>query len=120
MPNEPAQPHPPKAPLTDSPWFWLFLFGLAGVAALVAITPKYLRRQARIEQQYYANREILRRQAQGPGQHGTAEVEPKLPPARGELLVPLKPLLALLVILLLAAVPVWVLARRRRSQSTSG
>ena len=34
--------------LSDSPWFWLLLFGAAAVAALAAIGPKHVRRQERL------------------------------------------------------------------------
>lgn len=115
MPSEPP-PNPSKPPLTDSPWFWLFLFGLAGVAALAAIGPKYVRRQAKIEQQYYAREEILRRQVERPAEAGAKRAEDKAAPGRGELLIPLWPVVAVLLGLLLAASGVWaVFGRERRT-----
>ena len=34
--------------LSDSPWFWLLMFGSAAVAALAVIGPKHVRRQERL------------------------------------------------------------------------
>jgi len=34
--------------LSDSPWFWLLMFGAAAVAALAVIGPKHIRRQERL------------------------------------------------------------------------
>ena len=44
----------PQAPITDSPWFWLYLFCTAGLIALAASSGKYQQRQARIEREYHA------------------------------------------------------------------
>jgi hypothetical protein len=35
-------------PVTDSPLFWLLLFGSAGLLMLTAVEPKYIKRQERI------------------------------------------------------------------------
>jgi hypothetical protein len=42
MPSRPA-------PATDSPLFWLLLFGSVGLVMLTAIEPKFAKRQQRIE-----------------------------------------------------------------------
>jgi hypothetical protein len=39
-------------PLTDSPWFWIYLFGTAALIALALIGPKFGPRQAQIEREY--------------------------------------------------------------------
>jgi len=39
-------------PLTDSPWFWVYLFGTAALIALALISPKFGPRQAQIEREY--------------------------------------------------------------------
>jgi hypothetical protein len=86
---------------TDSPWFWVMVFSAAGLVVLAVLWPKYVQRQARLELQYRASREVTRRQAAGevaarlPGQEGDAA-----PPAAGELLIPLWPLGAVLVVVL--------------------
>ena len=70
------------------------LFAGMGVVSLVVISPKYSKRQGRLELQYQARQEIARRQVEGtgarrePGQEGNAP-----PPAPGELLIPLWPLI---------------------------
>lgn len=38
----------------DSPWAWLLLFGAVGAFGLLAIAPKYNRREARLERAYQA------------------------------------------------------------------
>ena len=85
--------------VTDSPWFWVMLFCAAGAAILLVMTPRYSKRQTRLEMQYYARQEIARRQVEGvdaaspPGKEGEAP-----PPAGDELLIPLWPLWSLLTI----------------------
>ena len=36
-------------PLADSPWFWAFLFGASALILAIGVSPKYARRQARLE-----------------------------------------------------------------------
>jgi membrane protein implicated in regulation of membrane protease activity len=70
------------------------VFSVAAMVALVVIWPQYAKRQRRLEMQYQAQQEIARRQvagepkARGAGQEGDAP-----PPAAGELIIPLWPLL---------------------------
>ncbi len=45
--NEKSRP-----PLTDSPWFWLYLFATAGLIGGALIQPKFNQRQAQIERQF--------------------------------------------------------------------
>jgi hypothetical protein len=47
-----------KPPVTDSPWFWVLMFSLIGIAAIVAIGGQYGKRQARLERQYQARERI--------------------------------------------------------------
>ena len=60
--NEPPIDRPAKGPppVTDSPWYWLALFGVMGLAALLAIGPKYGRRQASIERKHQAQQQMPR------------------------------------------------------------
>ncbi|HZZ28354.1 MAG TPA: hypothetical protein VFE46_10170 [Pirellulales bacterium] len=49
--------------VTDSPWFWVMLFSLAGLAALFTIGPKFERREASIEEKFHARERGLGREA---------------------------------------------------------
>lgn len=53
--------------MTDSPWFWLGLFGLSALVALVAIGPKFQRRHARLELQSQVREQVWRGQLVQPG-----------------------------------------------------
>lgn len=50
--NANSAPSPSPPPLTDSPWFWLYLFSIAALAGLFLIGPKYYARQSQVERQY--------------------------------------------------------------------
>jgi hypothetical protein len=39
----------PSPSITESPWYWVYLFCTAGLVALVLIGPKYAARQSQIE-----------------------------------------------------------------------
>ena len=39
-------------PITDSPWFWAYLFGTAALIALALAGPKFGPRQAQIEREF--------------------------------------------------------------------
>jgi hypothetical protein len=41
-----------RAPITDSPWFWAYLFGAAALIALALLAPKYGPRQAQLEREF--------------------------------------------------------------------
>jgi hypothetical protein len=43
---------PSPRPVTDSPWFWVYLFGTAALIALALASPKFGPRQAQIEREY--------------------------------------------------------------------
>jgi hypothetical protein len=43
---------PSRRPITDSPWFWAFLFSTTALLALAVIAPKFAQRQAHIEREY--------------------------------------------------------------------
>jgi len=49
MPTDSSTKRPP---LTDSPWYWLYVFATAGLVALVLMGPKYAARQSQLEQNY--------------------------------------------------------------------
>jgi hypothetical protein len=103
--------------IADSPWFWVMLFSAAGVVCLLVILPQYAKRQRRLEMQYCARQEIERRQVEGTaaarphGQEGSAP-----PPAAGELIIPLWPLLVLFsLMLLVSSAMLWRSNRGRRA-----
>jgi hypothetical protein len=90
------------------------LFCAFGVVFLLAIWPRYSARQRRLEMQYRAREEILRRNAAGEsparptGQEGDAP-----PPAAGDLIIPIWPLvLLLLVACAVSAAQLWRIRRR--------
>lgn len=58
-------------PLTDSAWFWVFMFSGVAMLGIIAVGPKYVRRQARAEQRY-ANR-VQTWQHQQQAAEGSAE-----------------------------------------------
>jgi hypothetical protein len=41
-----------RTPITDSPWFWAYLFGTAALIALALLSPKYGPRQAQLEREF--------------------------------------------------------------------
>lgn len=87
----------PPAPLTDSPLFWLALFGVFGLVAMFVIGPKYAVRQGGIEARFQ-NREMASRW-KGQTIHSADAVEAaRLPvsPDQRKLLIPLTPLFVLL------------------------
>jgi hypothetical protein len=98
-----SQASPPfvRAPLAESPWFWAMLFSAFGLALLLSMAPRYNARQRRLEMQYLAHEEMARRRATGDniardaGQEGEAA-----PPASGELMIPLWPLVTAFALLL--------------------
>jgi hypothetical protein len=117
MPDSSGAPRV-KPSLTDSPWFWAMIFSAMGVTLLLAISPKYAKRQGRLELQYQARQEITRRQVEGsgamrePGEEGSAA-----PPGPGELIIPLWPLVLLFAVLF--ALAAGMLYRARRSMAGS-
>ena len=45
-----AEPQPPsKASITDSPWYWVYLFATAGLIVLMMAGSRYSLRQSQIE-----------------------------------------------------------------------
>jgi hypothetical protein len=111
----------PSPALTDSPWFWLLLFSCGAVVALVVAGPKYMVRQARIENRFQ-NRETALAWEGQEIESPEAVAAARMPDAsnRRELLIPLEPLLlgtATLVALGMIGVSWFQL--KRRSQSCS-
>ena len=55
---------PPEAPasVTESPWFWVMLFSLAGLAAVVTVGPKFEQREEGIEEKFHARERAMGRE----------------------------------------------------------
>lgn len=86
--HEPSNNGRVAVPLTDSPWFWAALFAAVALVALVAMSGKYGRRQATIEQKYQA-RERLAWEEAGSGLRAEGGEAYSLP---GDTVIPLWPL----------------------------
>lgn len=96
---------PARPPITDSPWFWLAVFSLGGIAAVLLIEQQYRPRQRRLEMQYRAQEEILRRQAAGePAARGVGQEGDAPPPTERELIIPLWPLIGVCLLVFAASV----------------
>jgi hypothetical protein len=68
-----SSPSSKPAPLTDSPWFWLGLFSLTGVVAILAIGPKFYQRQQRLERQSHVREQVWRQRMEQPPEAAPAE-----------------------------------------------
>jgi hypothetical protein len=79
---------PAKPPIADSPLFWLLLFGLVALAALIVVGPRYARRQGQLQQKWEARQRSAREAAEQPGAATTADAETP-PPANPPTLRPL-------------------------------
>jgi hypothetical protein len=103
-----------RPPVTDSLWYWVLVFSLMALAALVAIGPKYGRRQAGLELKYQARERIAAEQAAGNNSAPDGrsdEIADRRELARPEdTLVPLWPLAAILAVVALVS---WVMLLKR-------
>ena len=84
-----------EPPLTDSPWFWAYLFCTGGLVALFLMSPRYNERQPQIERQMSAR--------QAGGQAVSGESGPVRGSTDGDVLISLRPLYGILAILLSGA-----------------
>ncbi|HUY36751.1 MAG TPA: hypothetical protein VMV69_28715 [Pirellulales bacterium] len=62
-PHAPIMTTTPAKPLTDSPWFWVLLFGSMALALLATIEPKFTKRYERLERMHQARNEVALRSA---------------------------------------------------------
>lgn len=83
MSQSPLDSPSPNQPTgwADSPWLWFGLFAAMGIIALVAVAPKYARRQGRLEQRY-ENRLRTQEQRQAAATGATADRVANGSPAR--------------------------------------
>ena len=84
---------PPR--ITDSPWFWGYLFATAALIALMLAGPKFDHRQAEIEREFSAR--------QSHGHVISGEEGPIKPPASGKQHLTLRPLIVAMSVVLVVA-----------------
>lgn len=94
-------------PITDSPWFWLLLFGGVALVMLTAIEPKFSRRQERLDRMQQS-RQLGRPVAPG-GDDADSSPAPLWQPTRR---ANLRPLMLFLASILAGAIVVMHLRRR--------
>jgi hypothetical protein len=61
--TDPPREVGPRLRPFDSPWFWICLFASVAAAALVAIGPKYRKREAQLESTFKMREHLARRDA---------------------------------------------------------
>jgi Flp pilus assembly protein TadB len=98
--------------LSDSPWFWLLMFGAAGVAALAVIGPKHVRRQERLVRMQAA-RERVQTAAAKAADGSQPPIEDSVPEAVEQPQVSVRPLMAFLAsaLFIAALVAGWIQVR---------
>ena len=104
MSDSPAPP-----PITDSPLFWMFLFGVVALAAVTVVGPRYARRQGQLQQKFEA-RERIARQAAEQGDPAMQREGLPVQPVEAPSLRPLS--LALAAFLSIVAVALFIQRRR--------
>ena len=101
---------PPSA--TESPWFWVMLFSLAGLAAIATIGPKFDRREESIELKFHARERGLGREAvEQPSEDAPPEPAPWQP------IFTLGPIVAVLGVVAVVAMANVIRLHRRRLQT---
>jgi hypothetical protein len=61
--NAASRVQPP--PLTDSPWFWAYVFACGGLIALLLMGPKYTARQSQIDKKNERRLQVAQSRANG-------------------------------------------------------
>lgn len=97
-----------RPPLTDSPWFWLYVFATAGVLALMWMGPKFGARQSQLDRQFEGRRHITQLPADTPGQRPYSSAEARE--------LSLRPLYAILTVAVLGG---WLVLWWQRFRSAS-
>lgn len=92
--QQPTQEHD-AGPLTDSPWFWAYLFATAALVALFLAGPKYRVRQPQLERQFSAR--------QSGGQAVAGAQGPVAPSTSEQMIISLYPLYVVLALVLTVA-----------------
>ena len=55
----------PPPPVTDSPWFWAYVFACGGLIALLLMGPKYTARQSQIDKKNERRLQVAQSRANG-------------------------------------------------------
>jgi hypothetical protein len=111
-----APSHQPPKPLSDSPLFWLLLFGGMALAMAALIQPKFDQREARLERMYHSRQLAAQRSVAKANRPQSDATQPPPTSAEyrpGEPIITVRSLMFLLAALLLAAALAIVLMRRR-------
>lgn len=74
-----------RPPITESPWYWVYVFSTACLVAIFLLGPKYSARQAQIERNFQG-RERANELA------GTGEAETEVTSTRDNTIIRLEPL----------------------------
>ena len=91
-----------RPPITDSPWYWTYLFCTAGLIALFLAGPRFSARQTQIERKYEARQRASQYVA------GRTSAEPFPPASRRGTRITLQPLYLILGgVLSVAWVSLW-------------
>ena len=107
--NQDESAKPPVRSLTDSVWFWVYLFGTGGLVALYITGPKYRQRQTQLERQFSA------RQSGGQAVSG---VDGPVDPTNSEQIISLDPLVVLMgTLLAIGWFGLWYHRFRKRKQT---
>lgn len=96
---------PRPAPITDSPLFWVLLFGSVGLVLLTAIEPKYIKRQERIARMQHTRERVRAGQV--------ADGQPREDSPQPVKRATLRPLMLFLAMLLIAAMLVMQVRRQK-------
>jgi hypothetical protein len=112
-----------RSHLTDSPWFYILAFSLMAMLALIAIGPKYGRRQSAMDRKYQARERIedarMARNNSGVEARNNELAERRPFATPGDTLVPLWPLAVVLLAIALFAL-VMLLRGRTATASAPG
>ncbi|MGE0607288.1 MAG: hypothetical protein AB7O62_09360 [Pirellulales bacterium] len=116
MPSPQPPSPPPVSRLTDSPWYWAYLFGIAALAGLVVMGPKFSQRQENLESRRVGREHAWKQGLANPATTAAdGEKQPGQVAAARERQVQTWPLAALLVMVVGGA---WfVLLRKRRGNA---
>src|SRR5262245_30754183 len=99
---------PSRRPITDSHWFWAYLFATAGLIGLALIGPKFAARQSHVEREFQGRQRAAQNVA---GQPPSVELS-----TAERTLVTLRPLFLGLAVATIAA---WIVFWRNRATQLS-